>query len=122
MSETPTPATKPTPVSLEGTWKQSNSKAEGSAMEATVVGQTITIDFIIDGGKTTALYWVGTVVVPQDGSTSFTWTSEADTAKLKNALLGSQDATKNFSYDNGVIRYEVTIQGQTAQVEMARAE
>ncbi|WP_298861720.1 hypothetical protein [uncultured Microbacterium sp.] len=91
-------------------------------MEATVVGQTITIDFVIDGGKTTALYWVGTVVVPQDGSTSFTWTSEADTAKLKNALLGSQDATKNFSYDKGVISYEVTIQGQTAQVEMARAE
>lgn len=116
-TQAPTPS--PTPVSLDGNWKQTNSKQTDSCQAATISGSTIEIDWITDKGDTSSLYWVGSVAPPATGGDTFAWTSNKDTSKTAHALLASSDATKVFTYDHGVISYSVSALGTTTTVKLA---
>jgi hypothetical protein len=109
----------PTPVSLDGKWKQTNSKSTDSWQAATISGSTIEINWITDKGDTRSLYWVGSVAPPATPGDTFTWTSDKDTSKTAHALLASSDATKVFTYDHGVISYSASILGTTTTVKLA---
>lgn len=109
------------PVSLEGTWEQSNKNSEDSYQAATITGDMMEINWVMDGGDSRATYWVGTVQVPAGGSESFTWESTRDKAATDNALMASTSDTKEFSYENGEIIYEVTAMGTTVTVRLALA-
>lgn len=115
--QTPTPT--PTPVSLDGKWKQTNSKSADSWQAATITGSTVEVDWVSDNGDTTSLYWAGTVTLPTTAADTFTWTSNNDTSKTAGAMLASSDPTKVFTYDHGVISYPVSMLGTTTTVKLA---
>lgn len=108
----------PEPVDLAGEWKQTNSGAEDSFQSATITGQTIEVFW--NSPDMQAIYWAGTVEVPTDGSTSFTWDSANDKTKTDNALMASSDDTKTFTYADGELSYELTALGTTMTVRLAK--
>lgn len=118
-----TPAAEPvTPetVDLTGEWKFIVPDGDGG------FGGTVTEDSIMVGilnmtTDTTALYWVGTIDVPE-GRSTFSFTSEGDRAQLDKALLGSGDDTKEFVYDGTSLTFDFTIQGQTVPISLVRAD
>jgi flagellar basal body L-ring protein FlgH len=108
------------PLDLTGEWQQTNSKSADSYQAATIVGDTITVNWVNEAESTTALYWVGTYEAPTDATDSFTWTSAGDVSQMQSALLASGDETKTFSYSSGTLTYELTAMGVTMTVEMAK--
>ena len=108
------------PLDLTGEWKQTNSKSAESYQAATISADRIEINWVNDADSTKAVYWVGTYAAPSEDTDTYSWESQADTAALENALLGSQDPTKTFSYSNDVLSYELTAMGVTMTVEMQR--
>ena len=116
--ETQTPPAEP--LDLTGEWKQTNSKSAESYQAATISADRIEIDWVNEADSTTAIYWVGTYSAPSEDTGTYSWESQADTAALENALLGSQDPTKTFTYSNDVLSYELTAMGVTMTVEMQR--
>lgn len=104
-------------MSLVGEWKQTNSDDPERWQKATVTADTIEVFWVADAGDTEALYWAGSVEVPAEGD-SFTFNSVNDTAKTENALLASGDETKTFTYKDGELSYDVTVQGVTKTVRL----
>lgn len=108
----------PEPVDLTGEWKQTNSNTPESFQSATITGETIEVSW--NSTDTKSLYWAGTVTVPDDGSTSFTFDSVNDTSKTDSAMLASSDPTKTFTYTDGELSYEVTALGTTMTVRLEK--
>lgn len=108
----------PEPVDLTGEWKQSNSNDAESFQSATITADTIEVFW--NAPDTKSLYWAGTVEVPQDGSTSFTWDSANDKTKTDSAILASGDDTKTFTFENGELSYDVTAMGTTMTVRLTQ--
>lgn len=108
----------PEPVDLTGEWKQTNSNTPESFQSATITGETIEVSW--NSTDTKSLYWSGTVTVPEDGSTSFTFDSVNDTSKTDSAMLASSDPTKTFTYTDGELSYEVTALGTTMTVRLEK--
>ena len=108
------------PLDLTGSWKQVNKSSEDSWQEAVIEDDTITINWVSDGGDTKSLYWAGTYEAPTDDTESYSWVSENDTSKTDKSLLASTAETKDFKYDNGVLSYEATAMGTTTTVKMER--
>lgn len=61
---------------LTGTWKQNNSASDDSFQQATITADTISIEWVTQGGETTSLYWVGTFDAPSDTTQPYNWTSQ----------------------------------------------
>ena len=55
---------KAQPLDLTGEWTQSNKNSEDSYQIATISGETITINWVSNGGDTKSLYWAGSYVAP----------------------------------------------------------
>jgi hypothetical protein len=107
------------PADLVGEWVQSNSASADSYQSATIAADTIEINWISETDDTRALYWAGTYEAPTTAG-PFDWASQNDTSKTDSAMLASSDPTKNFSYNDGVISYEVTAMGVTKTVKLER--
>jgi hypothetical protein len=86
---------------------------------ATITGNTIQINWV-QSDNTRALYWAGSFTPPTQPGDSYAWDSENDTAQTESALLASSDATKHFTYANGVLSYDVTALGITKTVQMKK--
>ena len=104
------------PLDLTGTWTQEN--AGDSYQEAVITDDTINIYWISDSDSTRSIYWAGTYKVPSESVDGYEWTSERDAAKTDFALLASPDDTKNFTYKDGKISYEVSMLGTTATMHL----
>lgn len=124
--EDPAPAegdTQEEPLDLTGMWTMTNGNQDAEAtMEAKITENEIEIVFVIEGedpGWDEWLYWSGSYAAPTEPGDSYSWTSEAD-GKAESALLGSSDETKEFSYESGVLSFDVTMDGQTITAEMER--
>lgn len=102
--EAPVKADKP--VSLNGTWK-----ADG--FEAVIADNSIEVN-IVDQ-DTSSLYWKGTFPAGSDKVVS-----EADTAALSESMLGSQDATKEFTVKDDEISFKITIMGTSKVVHLMK--
>ena len=106
---------------LTGTWKQSNPTSEDSYQQATITTDTITVEWVTDGGDTTSIYWVGTFEAPTEASEPYIWTSQRDAAATDSALLASTDDTKEFTYEGDTISYKVSALGTTTTVDLNRS-
>ena len=58
------------PVVLTGKWEYKDD--DGTWMQADITEDTITINWIMDEGNTTAVYWVGTYTAPTEYSEEYT--------------------------------------------------
>ena len=124
---TPAAAEKVAPVEeapsapdLTGEWKQSNSKSQTDFMTATIADGAISIDWELASEDITAVYWVGTFEGPANATEPHTWTSLRDAAAMETAILSSGDDTKEFTYKDGVISFTVSIQGESATVDLTK--
>ena len=108
------------PLNLTGDWKQTNSNSADSYQAATIAGDIITVNWVNEAESTTALYWVGTYEAPTEATDTFTWTSAGDVAQMETALLASGDDSKEFTYEDGKLKYELTAMGVTMTVEMEK--
>lgn len=113
-------AEAPKAADLTGVWKQSNSASEDAFQQATITGNTITVDWVADAGATTSIYWVGTFEAPTDANEPYTWTSQRDAAATDSALLASSDDTKEFTFEGDTISYQVSALGTTTTVTLVR--
>lgn len=118
--EQPKQEEKAQPLDLTGEWTQSNKNSEDSYQVATISGDTITINWVSNGGDTESLYWAGSYVAPTEATDSYSWESANDTEQTDKAMLASSDATKAFKYENGVLSYEASAMGTTTTVKMER--
>lgn len=115
------PETAPeTPPDLAGEWKQTNSNADDAWQAATIAGDTIEVYWVSDNGDTKALYWAGSFDAPTTADEPYTWESKNDKDQTDTALLASGDDTKTFTYQDGVISYEVSAMGVTQTVKLEK--
>lgn len=108
-----------TPADLTGTWRSEDN--DGSYQEAIIATDSMEIYWVSDGGDTKSLYWAGTYAAPTEPG-DYSWTSERDAEKTDTALLASTDDTKDFSYSDGKISYEVSAFGTTTKTELEKVE
>ncbi|WP_311141567.1 hypothetical protein [Lancefieldella rimae] len=109
------------PLDLSGKWHATNSGDEAAAtMEAEIKDGTITIYLVNKKEDTKMLYWQGTVPTPDTTEDKYDFTSEADTEALSQSLLGSQDKTKDFKYENGTLSFDFTALGTTKTIKMEK--
>lgn len=117
----PAPSNEPaTPPDLTGEWKQINSNSDDAWQAATITGDTITINWVSDGGDTKSLYWAGTFTAPTTADEPYSWDSANDKEQTSKALLASGDETKTFTYANGQLSYEASALGTTVTVKMEK--
>lgn len=115
------PETAPaTPTDLVGEWKQTNSNTDDTWQSATIRGDTIEVYWVSDGGDTKALYWAGTFDAPTTADEPYTWESVNDKEQTDMAILASSDDTKVFTYQDGVISYDVSAMGVTQTVNLEK--
>lgn len=126
-SGTPAVGTTDTPVvevskalDLTGTWKQSNSNSEDTYQQATITADTITIDWVMDGGESTSVYWVGSMKAPNNATDSFAWSSTRDAAATDTSLLASTDDVKEFTFEGNTVSYKVSALGTTMTVKLKK--
>lgn len=105
------------PEKFEGAYIQEDADSKETFMEAVVEGDTITVNWNMNGGETIALYWAGTFEQPQ-GRAEYTFDSVNDTEKTQYALLASHDETKPITVNGGKISFSVTAMGATTTVHM----
>ena len=105
---------------LTGKWKQSNPNSEKSYQQATITADKVTVEWVTDGGNSTSIYWVGTFAAPTDASEPYTWISQRDVEATQSAILASSDATKEFTYKDGMISYKVSALGTTTTVNLKK--
>ena len=107
-----------------GNSSDSSKDDDGTWMQADITEDTITINWIMDEGNTTAVYWVGTYTAPTEYSEEYTWTSTRDKEATDSALLASLDDTKEFSYSDSSkqITYQVTVSGITKTITLEQTE
>ena len=106
------------PVDLTGTWTQT-AKSD-SYQEAVIANGIIEINWISEEDNSKSIYWVGTYDAPAKPIDEFKWISERDTAATDMALLASTDDTKEFTYADGIISYEVSALGTTAMLKLEK--
>lgn len=114
------PQEPPAPLDLTGTWEATNSASEDSGMEAIIEGGTITVNWVNEADSTKALYWAGSYVAPTEATDTYSWDSENDTEQTSTALLAASGDTKTFSYQDGVLSFDVTAMGVTKTITMER--
>jgi len=102
-------------VTFNGPWQ---AHLNDATLNAVISGDGIEIHWVTS--QTDAIYWKGTFPIPQHvthGSV-LTITSVADTAALENSLLASQNKTKDFTFDNGTLKFQMTVMSVTQVVTL----
>lgn len=108
------------PPDLTGEWKQINSNSDDAWQAAIITGDTITIDWVSDGGDVKSLYWAGTFTAPATADEPYSWDSANDKEQTGKALLASGDDTKTFTYADGQLSYEASALGTTMTIRMEK--
>ncbi|MDD3306921.1 hypothetical protein ACIZ62_08620 [Acetobacterium carbinolicum] len=114
------PAASKEPANLTGEWKQVNSGSNDSWQAATIEGETITINWVSNGGDTKSLYWAGTYIAPTTTDEPYTWDSVNDHSQTDKALLASEDETKTMTYENDQLSYSASLMGTTTTVRLEK--
>lgn len=120
----PAPATATEEASpapdLSGSWKQSNSRSDVDYMTAVVADGVLTVNWVLGSQDIDAIFWVGTYEAPSDDTSPYTWTSIRDAEATQTAILASTEETKDFTYEDDTIAFDVSLQGESATVELRR--
>ncbi len=103
-------------LDLTGVWQ--SEVTDGAYMEATISGETITVNWMDEEDETSALYWIGTYIPPTESTDEYDWESQGDVDQMSTALLASSDETKEFSYSNGDLSFPVSALGTTTTMHM----
>lgn len=110
-SNTPSTPTSPTTsIDLSGSWHQVPNDSTPTNMTAEISANHIQV--MLYSSTVNGLYWDGTF----NANNSSKIVSIADEKAL------SQDSTKTFHYENGVLSYDFTMLGKNYTVHLSRGE
>lgn len=109
---------------LIGEWKQYKNGIPNSYMSATIAENTIKVVLRLDSGTegdadAAGTFWIGSFDTSKD-SDHFKVESMGDKDALTHSILGSQDRTKSFYYDNGILSFNFSIMGVNTTVQLVR--
>lgn len=116
------PAASEKPLDLSGSWKEENATAANTYQIAYVSGDEIEIYWVMENETQAGLYWSGTYTAPADSKTPYTWTSNNNTDKTSNSIYASPDPTKEFTFSEDKISYEVSVMGVTKTEVLVRTD
>lgn len=108
------------PLDLRGLWVQTDRSEDGYVAAEIRDDGKIGIFFWIKDDPTPWTYWVGTYIAPDTDSERYSWTSV--NTYSGNGLLASTADSKDFTYENGIIEFPVTMQGKTGSVQLERGD
>lgn len=109
---------KKEPLDLTGTWQC--DPVDGTYLKATISNNVIEIDWVFVDENKSAIYWVGSYDAPTTATSEYSWVSNNDHEKTKNALLASNDDTKEFTYKNDILSFTASMQGVSKVVELKK--
>lgn len=114
------------PLDLSGHWKQIKSGIPDSAMDATIKNGEIQVNVTMksnDPSRTdvSGLYWAGTFNSDGDNLSPFSVTSVGDTGAMSEAMFGSEDSSKVFYYNNGVLSFPFSMMSVSTTVQLSRS-
>ena len=101
-----------TPVTWEGNWSNENG-----SMIATVAEGTITVNIVDTTQESSSLFWKGTF--PNTGG-SWNITSAGDRTALDSSILGSQETSKDFTYDGKTLYFSFSMMGTTKIIHLKK--
>lgn len=104
------------PLDLSGAW--SSDKNNTIYQEAIITDNEIEINW--KNTNASALYWSGSYDAPQKNVTEYSWISKNNTEKTGSALLASKDDTKKISYKDGIISYDVSVNGVIQTMKLTK--
>jgi hypothetical protein len=109
------PFNAPNPaINWNGTWTQTD---ESDAFTAVATINDGEINIKLNSPSSSALYWSGTWPALPTGDKQ-TVTSVGNREILDQSVLGSQAATKVFTYKDGTLSFEFTALGVTKTIHM----
>ena len=91
-------------------------------MDAEITGDTITVNWVSNGGDTKSIYWVGTYEAPTNPGDLWSWESSRDKEQTDGALLASTNDTKVFDWQDGELSFEASAMGTTTTVRMEKEQ
>ena len=128
-------------LSLVGNWKSEDEK--DSSQEATITKDKIEIRWVnhkdnvesltregkevkiykVEGEseeevKQKLAYWVGTYKAPETSQDKYLWISEINKDALNGAQFATDEKTKEFKYENGILSYKITVPGTNTVKEI----
>ena len=108
------------PLDLTGLWIQKDADNDSFMAAEIREDGKIGVFFVLKENDTPQTYWVGTYDSPADSADEYSWTSENTFGGV--SLLASSADTKEFTYKDGKLTYEVTIKGNSRDVSLIRGE
>ena len=99
---------KPAP-DLTGEWKQAGNPVNYYQI-ARITEDHMELYWFVVEDSSTYLYWTGSFTPPETGDEPYTWTSVNDLTdpdNLRHERWALRNETKNFTYKNGHITYNV---------------
>lgn len=107
-------------VDLSGVWTHTNSASGEPGLEARIDGNVIEVKWLIEDALGKGIYWVGSFdsIVPKEGKTTFT--SVRDKVATEMELMASSDEQKEFTYENGKLKFPLSFQEENFEVEMEK--
>ena len=100
----------PVYVDMPGEWVQTNSHNDGSYQGIYISEDYIEVYWVFDRQNGATLYWAGTFKYPDNlkENGKFTFESVADSSRMTYSLLAAEEETKTFTYNKGVLSYDVS--------------
>jgi hypothetical protein len=104
------------PTILAGSWEMTQPEDAEFNMTAVVKDDNIAITFHTDGMS--SLYWKGSF--PKTAEDDEDIVSKADVKALESSLMGSQDKTKTFTFEDGKLKYTMGMMGAEFIIELEK--
>ncbi len=108
-------------LDLKGEWQQING-TDDSYQYAIINFDTIEIYWVTESGDSKALYWYGSFAQPTSSELTYVYISTNDHSKTSNALLASNDDSKEFTYNNGELSYLASMLGITKIIRLKKVK
>lgn len=107
-------------IDLSGVWTHSNSASGEPGLEARIDGNVIEVKWLMEEKLGDGIFWVGSFdsIVPKKGKTTFS--SVRDKVATEMEWMASTDEQKEFTYEKGKLKFPVTFQETTFEVEMKK--
>lgn len=109
-------------INLDGNWIEDDASSKDTYQVGFIDGNKMQIFWVNKTDNSTAVYWAGSFDNVQGTPDNCTWKSNNDKSITANAVLASDDDTKDFTYSGGKISYPVSAFGVTVTNNLVRSD
>lgn len=102
---------------MDGTWVQQDSTNLENYMDAVIHDGIIEVTYHLNHEELATPFWVGTF---EAKTGNFSYISHVDHAKLSHAPYASDNETKEFTMEDGVLSFPMTFEGATRIIHLEK--